>query len=319
MDALMKKSVFWMILLTVCFLSIGTFAQTFKGKKDYYGKRHGVWTQYYGKTDRIDKISTYFHGVLNGPRKYFYESGKKFAEEVYKDGQKQGPFTDWYDNKENSEKTKGTYIDGHYSGEKTDWYENHEIKSVVTYVRGSLEGKAEYFYSSGGKNFKTVYKYGKHHGAYVEYYDNVDNSRKQEGKHSHGTQHGEWIELHSNKEPKFKGNYKFGKLNGSAEYFYFSGRKKFTTNYLGGNHHGPYVEYYDNVDNSKKREGKHAFSFQIGEWTEWHQNNVPRLTGSFNDKGKKIGKWKEFDNTKKLLKTETYKNGTLVKGDTKKK
>ncbi len=314
----MKKTILWMMLLSPCLLSIGAFADTYKGKSDYYGKRHGIWKQYHGDTNILSIISTYHHGVLNGSRQYFYKSKKKYATEVFKDGKQTGPFTIWYDNKKNTVKSKGTFLEGKYSGKKTDWHENKEIKSTVNYIRGSLEGKAEYFYSSKNVWYTTFYKNGRHHGLYVEKFDNTANNKKQEGKHVHGKRHGKWMEWHGNGKVKSIEELAYTILEGEAKYFYPSGKKKVETNYRKGKHQGLYVEYYDNVDNNEKRKGNHINGHVDGKWTEWHINGVVSKT-SFYKNVQRNGEWKEFDDTGKLLKTTTYKNGDPVKGGTKKK
>ena len=95
--------------------------------------------------------------------------GKKEFEGSYKDGEKDGLWTDYHENGE--KKSKGNHKDGKLDGLWTNWYANGQKSSEITYKNGKQyiirtykDGKREGFwtwwYANGQKFYEDVYKDG---------------------------------------------------------------------------------------------------------------------------------------------------------------
>ena len=95
--------------------------------------------------------------------------GKKEFEGSYKDGKKNGLWTDYHENGE--KKSKGNHKDGKLDGLWTNWYANGQKSSEITYKNGKQyiirtykDGKREGFwtwwYANGQKFYEDVYKDG---------------------------------------------------------------------------------------------------------------------------------------------------------------
>jgi len=95
--------------------------------------------------------------------------GKKEFEGSYKDGKKNGLWTDYHEN--GQKKSEGNHKDGKLDGLWTNWYENGQKSSEITYKNGKQyiirtykDGKREGFwtwwYANGQKFYEDVYKDG---------------------------------------------------------------------------------------------------------------------------------------------------------------
>ena len=161
---------------------------------------------------------------------------------------------------------------------------------VVTYRRGIPHGDRSYFHPSGKVYIRTSYKDGAQHGEYFSFYDNEKNSKWQVGAHANDLRSNEWTEWHPNGQIKSTSNYFKGRLHGRFEQ-YFAGevpssvgpfealprpRYFFSTTYKDGQHHGNFVQHYDNSDNSLELMGYHRNGLRLGLWSAWHSNGQPK-------------------------------------------
>ena len=298
------------MLLVPCLFGVEAFADGWKGQTDSSGNRHGTWERFLGKSKVAVEIVNYRHGVPNGPSyKLYHQSGRKQFSTIFKDGNHHGAYAEYHDNKANSKKFEGAHSEGRRSGKWTEFYGSGGVLSVSNYVNGTLQGPAEYSYSSGNKKSTTVYKDGQHHGPYLEYYDNVDNSKSKEGRHANNKKSGIWTEWHANKQVKSIESYYEGALDGPAQYFYSSpGKKRAITVFKQGQHHGPYAEFFDNAANSKHFLGTHRENERFGQWTEWYSNGVEMWSQTYRD-GKLHGSVTRFHDNGEVDFRTSYKYG----------
>ena len=95
--------------------------------------------------------------------------GKKEFEGSYKDGKKDGLWTDYHEN--GQKKSEGNHKDGKLDGLWTNWYENEQKSSEITYKNGKQyiirtykDGKREglwtWWYANGQKFYEDIYKDG---------------------------------------------------------------------------------------------------------------------------------------------------------------
>ena len=95
--------------------------------------------------------------------------GKKEFEGSYKDGKKDGLWTDYHEN--GQKKSEGNHKDGKLDGLWTNWYENEQKSSEITYKNGKQyiirtykdgerEGLWTWWYANGQKFYEDIYKDG---------------------------------------------------------------------------------------------------------------------------------------------------------------
>jgi antitoxin component YwqK of YwqJK toxin-antitoxin module len=112
-----------------------------KGEELLYRKNqpkpYTGWSKWMGGNGRIRNLIQRKDGKLNGLVVWFYKkNGQKEWRATYKDGQKHGLQTLWYEN--GQKKGERTYKDGKQHGLQTWWYENRQKKEEVTYGDGKL-------------------------------------------------------------------------------------------------------------------------------------------------------------------------------------
>jgi len=76
----------------------------------------------------------------------------------YKDGKKDGNWTEWWVN--GQKKSEGKWLYGKQEGKRTEWHENGQIESEGNYINGKQEGKRTEWHENGQINSVANYKDG---------------------------------------------------------------------------------------------------------------------------------------------------------------
>ena len=105
------------------------------------------------------ELKTYRHGILDGPRKVWFDNGQLQQEGIYENGVIEGTRTVWY--KTGELKMVGTYSNNIINGSVKMWYTNGELKSDLNYKNGRLEGDIISYNEDGTVKEKNIYKDGK--------------------------------------------------------------------------------------------------------------------------------------------------------------
>ena len=105
-------------------------------------------------------------------------------------------------------------------------------------------------------------------------------------------------------------NYKNGKREGLSILWNRDGEKASEAIYRNGKQNGRETVWYNN--RQKAAEGNYQDDKRNGLWAEWYTNGRKWKEGHYK-KGKKDGPWTEWDEVGVIAKTETYKNGSLLK------
>jgi len=170
----------------------------------------------------------------------------------------------WYGKKDSAGKQHGKWIQKINKG---------RVVEILHFHHGVTNGPWQAFYHSGRKKFETHNRDGQLSGPWISYYDNKNNTIKNKGTHERGKAQGVWTTWHPDgKTIKSVENYLHGNKHGSAEHFFYTGNRNYTTNFKDGLHHGQYTSYYNNVDNTKKSAGEHVRNKANGVWVYWHAN-----------------------------------------------
>lgn len=291
-------------------------------------------------------ISNYFRGRLHGRSEHSYagnaspRTGQFDAMPTpsihfvttYKDGQHHGSYFQHFDNSDNSLELQGEHRHGLMHGLWNRWHSNGQPESDIEYRAGKMHGAATYYYPSGQIRLKTNYSQEKHQGPYVEYHDNADNTKHLEGAHRGNQRFGTWQEWSEGGILVSEITYRNGEMNGPASYFHsYDGGLDFTTVYLDGKHHGPYVKYHyprptvvfsevaagadtqteETSTDVKQEIGEHRNNKRVGEWTQLFDNGNIEKQGAY-VLGRESGTWREYDYDGELLKVSKYEKGELV-------
>jgi antitoxin component YwqK of YwqJK toxin-antitoxin module len=173
------------IIISLLFLSVGLSQQEYHSN-DLIEMDNGLWTvkfsdepisgkiySGFGEDGNIKKV--YVGNLLNGKREgrwkiYYHSNGKKEYDYNYKDGERDGLNTEWYENGQKS--FEGTFKDGKKDGLNTMWWENGRKGSEITYKNGKRDGLYNLWYDNGQKREKGTYKDGKKDGLSTKWSEN---------------------------------------------------------------------------------------------------------------------------------------------------
>ena len=146
------------IIISLLFLSVG-LSQREYNSNDLIEMDNGLYTIKFSDEHITGKVYDYFEdfkpysgtiisskkvyigNLLNGEKEgkwkfYFHSNGKKQFDENWKDGKRDGLFTQWYEN--GKKKLEGTYTDGELDGLWTWWFENGQKKEEGTFKDGKV-------------------------------------------------------------------------------------------------------------------------------------------------------------------------------------
>lgn len=85
--------------------------------------------------------------------------------------------------------------------------------------------------------------------------------------------------------------------------------RTFLTCKVDGVAHGPTAEFYDNGHHQAV--GAYRDGEQDGRWIGWHEENGAKYGEAFFDAGVDVGRWRYWDETGALIRTEVYEDGEL--------
>jgi antitoxin component YwqK of YwqJK toxin-antitoxin module len=202
----MSKLIFVFLFLYNCFSWVG--AQI--NQTDAQGRKQGLWQKNYPGTAVLQYKGSFLNDQPVGTFIYHFETGQKKAELVH--GQPGGctAVLLFYENGQ-------LLADGFYKGEKKDslWYNytlSGELVSAENYKLGELNGKSVYYYPEGQimehklQIRKVVhYSNGKLDGAFQENFYN--GKLKLKGTYQNGVRIGLWTEYFNTGEVQTRVHY----------------------------------------------------------------------------------------------------------------
>jgi hypothetical protein len=125
----------------------------------------------------------------SGPVFQMFGDGSRMTG-TYKDGERDGPYEEYYENGQLTE--KGTYKDGERDGPFEWYHENGQLMSRGTFSNGETDGPYENYHGNGQLSSKGTRKDGKLDGPFESYHENGQLVWK--GTYNMGEECGEWIE-----------------------------------------------------------------------------------------------------------------------------
>ena len=258
----------------------------------------GEWKYFYpnGKPKSIESIendtnkiiSFWLNDSLNtqtitngtGLMTTFFNSGKLRESYTYKNGVKNGPFSE-----KNPQEI--TLMQGFFKSGKKDslWSYNYTTgikEKECSYKNDSLHGLSTSYFNSGQMSVQGTYDNGLKTGKWTWYLPN--GNRDMSGTFLNGQQHGDWV------------------------YWYNTGEVSYTAHYDNGLRTGQWTYLYKNGE--KYKEGSYEKDLKTGKWYTWYEDGTLLMEGAFLD-GKEDGIWNNYWENGKLKNTTTFKNGEM--------
>ncbi|MBI34718.1 MAG: hypothetical protein CMP67_05060 [Flavobacteriales bacterium] len=213
------------------------------------GKMHGVHREY-DENGLISSSKTYNKGVLlsdglvmeNGNKEgywtFYYSSGKKKSEGLFKKNIKTGY---WYNYFENGLlESEGFYNEnGNRDSLWKEYYASGSIYEEINYFDGLYDGLYKAFDDSGRVIIRGTYKDNYEDGDWLY----VNGNFSQKGSYNLGQKVGEWRNYYNKKQLIFKGNFENNLPVGEHIYWYNSGKLFRIGKYISGRKSGEWIEY----------------------------------------------------------------------------
>lgn len=290
------------------------------GKKKYEGcfkddKPVGKFT-YYHANQKLKAVSVYSDNGRVARTKLYDTDGLLEAEGKYVDKQKDSIWIFYHKggvNPSSSEEWKK----GMKQGTVKTFYTSGKLASECEYKNDTLHGLCKEYFTSG--NLKKEYSYDKGllHGTFKVYF--LNQMPDQVGKYEKALKVGDWVEYLDNGKIKlrktFRGGvlYKETKVNGVFTELYDNGIPKSEVTYKDGKKNGPFKEFYNAGEWKKElKENQEADSETGPEYVEVFLGQKIKMHGNYAH-DKLDGVITHYDENGKKTKTETYKEGALVK------
>jgi antitoxin component YwqK of YwqJK toxin-antitoxin module len=215
-----------------------------KGQAPYTG-----WMKTMREDGQIKEVTQYKDGKRDGLWTEWYENGQKAKQGCYSDSML-GLFTWWYEN--GHKKEEGNHKDGMQHGIWTTWYENGQKRWETNFGNGAVLGLCKMWYQNGQKMSEVYWERGKKSavswkpngvkclltnlkdGNGVLILYNEDGSKKLLETFREGEKHGlEALWLENGRKER-EGNWKNGKLDGTWTKYNDDGTEAYRTTYKDG-------------------------------------------------------------------------------------
>ena len=255
-----------------------------------------------------------------------YPNGQLIEKISYKNGQKNGKFTGYYES--GQKKHIRTYKDDKLEGKFADYTESGQILRKQNYANDLLDGSSKEWYLNGEVKVKTSYKAGKLDGGFMSY-DSLG-QKVTKGEYAMGLKEGDWLTWYPSGKKKERSSYFSGKANGPYTLWDEEGRIIKEGEYSDDLKHGVWItfdpdlggrqesyEYYDMgiaklkyfykyYDNGNLME-EPAFTeyYRDGEWRQLFDNKRIQYLTTYS-MGKKYGLYEEWTIKKELVQRGYY-------------
>ncbi|MFY0631688.1 MAG: toxin-antitoxin system YwqK family antitoxin [Flavobacteriaceae bacterium] len=232
-----------------------------------------------------------------------------------------GPIAKYFEN--DTLEFKGYYSFGEKSGQWKYYYQDGRLKKEEAYLDSIFRGYQKKEYAKNGTLLSELLKKENDTLYYREHYKNGKLSYELKNKKSYKkfTPEGilyEYFDQDSIKIIKHKktlklierGYFSNGEKTGLWEKYYFNGNKAYEKNYHNGYRKGAWKEYFE----SGKLKEKYFFNNDHrleGHYSMHYDNGNPKTRGNYDEKGRKSGKWIEYNSEGKIRKSALYKLGEL--------
>lgn len=215
---MIKQKLYLVLIFTI--ILTHSFAQESVNKFDKDGKRHGLWTKNYHKTDQKRYEGFFNHGKEIDSFKYYTLSGGKSvlsAVKVFNENDSLADVTFFASNKKVI--SQGKMNGKRYVGEWIFYHKNSLAKMIVENYNesGRLEGERYVFFKNGAIAEKAYYKDGKLDGEASWFTEN--NILLKRSDYKEDQLHGKTINYDASGQITSEGNYEANQKTGIWNYY----------------------------------------------------------------------------------------------------
>jgi antitoxin component YwqK of YwqJK toxin-antitoxin module len=204
--------------------------------------------------------------------------------------------------KDASGRRQGTWIKLDTAGHKV--YEG-QFKNNIP------QGTFKYYFPDGSMKAVSVFSDNGRTTVTTTYFPN--GKKNAEGKYVNEKREGLWRFFSKFDESLVSEEvYKTGKKDGIAKTYFAGKAMAEVTNWKNGLREGPWIQYFD--DGTVKLQGTYKNDLKEGTLTVFYPTGQKFNTGQYLD-GYPDGKWFTYDLDGKLLSTDSYDHGVLIKTD----
>ncbi|MUU78361.1 toxin-antitoxin system YwqK family antitoxin [Winogradskyella endarachnes] len=215
---MVKQKIYSLFILTV-FLTTAN-AQKSVNQFDKNGKRHGIWTKNYHKTDQKRYEGTFVHGKEVDSFKYYtLSSGKSVLSAVKVFNEKDSIADVTFFSSTKKVISKGKMNGKRFIGQWIFYHKNSTDIMIKEYYNedGVLDGKRIVFFKNGKVAESANYKNGELHGESKWYSE--QNVLLRHAQYKDGHLEGKTIHYNSEGDVVSEGNYKKSKKDGIWKYY----------------------------------------------------------------------------------------------------
>jgi antitoxin component YwqK of YwqJK toxin-antitoxin module len=154
------------------------------------GLKEGVWREYSGNNNMLNKVEEYHLGKKNGAFTTFTTAGMVSLDETYRNDTLHGKRLTYSQGARL--KVVENFNKGVLEGERKSYYDDGKIQEESFYANGNREGLTKWYMQSGIPSLEYTYKKGLLDGPAKAYDDK--GLVKQEGNFMNDVEEGEWRE-----------------------------------------------------------------------------------------------------------------------------
>jgi antitoxin component YwqK of YwqJK toxin-antitoxin module len=215
---MIKQKVYFTFFFTII-LTIA-YAQKSVNQYDKNGKRHGIWTKNYYKTDQKRYQGTFKHGKeIDTFNYYTLSKGKSVLSAIKVFNEKDSITEVTFYTSTKKIISKGKMNGKRYIGKWVFYHKNSSVIMIVEHYNddGKLEGEREVYFKNGNTAERAMYKNGKLHGESSWYSES--NKLLRRSTYINGDLNGKTINYDADENITSEGYYTENKKSGIWKYY----------------------------------------------------------------------------------------------------
>ncbi|NND77120.1 MAG: hypothetical protein HKN39_02945 [Flavobacteriales bacterium] len=206
------------------------------------------------------------------------------------------------------------WIDGKKNGLEVVFFNGRDTSEVISWRNDKMNGPWRQYFPDGNLKLKTTMIEDEYDGV-TEFYHN-NGKLNITGKYANGFRNGSWYYYNYDGSLQMQVLYRGGKVikekreNGKFTEYFGPEMPESEITYKNGKKHGPFVIYHDSATRVKVEE-KDEFTGEVIP-KEVVKGVQAKMVGEYRN-DKLHGPVKHYNEAGRLIKTETFENGDLVK------
>ena len=211
------------LILNLVFVSLGfmCFSQKQINTFDKNGKRHGLWTKNYHKTDQIRYKGKFNHGKeIDTFNFYTLSKGKSVLSAIKVFNQADSIADVTFFTSKKKVISKGKINSKRYVGKWVYYHKNSPTEMIIEHYNenGKLHGTREVFYKNGNLAEKAIYADGELNGE-SKWFSEISNTLLKHATYTNGKLNGKTINYNAQGNITSQGDYANNKKVGIWKYY----------------------------------------------------------------------------------------------------